>query len=77
MTLSTMAETPALALRSYRTLVTLLNAELDRRQLAVGAPANTLVGVQTGPSRPRRCRNAAKVKALILVAASGCRSPSA
>ena len=66
------AETPAAALRSYRTLITLLNAELDRRQLAVGAPSNTLVGVQnwTIPSKALP-QNAAKVKALILVVVVG------
>ena len=72
MTVSTTAETPDSALRSYRTLITLLNAELDRRQLAVGAPSNALVGVQnwTIPTNAQP-QNAAKVKALILVLGVG------
>ncbi len=72
MTVSTTAETPESALRSYRTLITLLNAELGRRQLAVGAPSNTFVGVQnwTIPTAATP-QNAAKVKALILVVGVG------
>jgi hypothetical protein len=72
LTVSTMAATPDAALTSYHTLVKLLNSELDSRQLAVGVPADTLVGVHdwTTPSNALP-QNAAKVKALIIVAIIG------
>jgi len=72
MTVSTMAATPAEATSSYHKLVRLLNTQLQRRQLALGAPANALVGVQdwTTPSKALP-QNAAKVKALIVVVVVG------
>jgi hypothetical protein len=72
LTVSTMATTPAGATSSYHKLVSLLDTELRRRQLAVGAPANSLVGVQdwTTPSNALP-QNAAKVNALIVVVVIG------
>jgi hypothetical protein len=72
MAISATADTPAAAMTSYHTLVKLLDAELDRRQVAGGAPANTLVGVQDWNSPSKAFpQNAAKVKALIVVVVVG------
>jgi capsular polysaccharide biosynthesis protein len=72
MTVSATAATPAQATSSYHKLVSLLDSELQRRQLAVGAPANALVGVRdwTTPNKALP-QNAAKVKALIMVVTVG------
>ena len=72
MSLTVTASTPEQALSSYHELLALLNEQITLKQRAVGAPSNTLVGVQawTSPSSALPV-NAAKVKALILVLVIG------
>ena len=72
MTVTLSAPSPEQAMSSYRKLVSLLDSQIALKQRAVGAPADTLVGVQSWISPSSAVAvNAAKVKALILVLVIG------